>query len=345
MRKAEIFFLLVCCLLYGTGNGIVLKCEKAVGSQQPDYTFFLISDVTADEEGNLYVLDYKGCSLKKFSEEGRFLKSFGRRGEGPGEFLRPSTLYYFHKKLYIYDRGKHKIIVLDKDLNFLKELKISAHIMDFFIANGKFYVSLMPVKNYYHFAIFKPADHLLELERYFFNRKVDYIEDNFRLKNSKFYLPLRLGYGFMRSDYSPALSRIAATYSICTKQYRLFLFDLNGKLVSEKRINLDARCRRPTFSYFLNGGKKKEEMIEIHDIAFFNERKLLIKYRYTAEGIEIGEDYLAVVDLDSGRVEGTVKLDKPSKLLGAKNGVLYLTKGEDVAKVYICRLSFSGKGR
>lgn len=45
-------------------------------------------NASADNRGNLYVLDFGDLTLKQFSPEGRFLRSFGRgKGQGPGELM------------------------------------------------------------------------------------------------------------------------------------------------------------------------------------------------------------------------------------------------------------------
>jgi hypothetical protein len=40
--------------------------------------------------GRLFVADAQDCAIKVFSEDGRFLKAFGRKGNGPGELSFPS---------------------------------------------------------------------------------------------------------------------------------------------------------------------------------------------------------------------------------------------------------------
>lgn len=45
-----------------------------------------IGDLDADIEGNLYIYDNKQKKIAKFDKRGKFLYSFGRHGQGPGEF-------------------------------------------------------------------------------------------------------------------------------------------------------------------------------------------------------------------------------------------------------------------
>lgn len=45
----------------------------------------LLVDAGWDRHGNLCFVDYKNCDLKLFSADGRYLRTLGRQGEGPGE--------------------------------------------------------------------------------------------------------------------------------------------------------------------------------------------------------------------------------------------------------------------
>jgi hypothetical protein len=49
-------------------------------------------DVDSDPGGDIYVLDYQDCVVKKYDARGAFLKQFGRKGQGPGEFQGPGRL-------------------------------------------------------------------------------------------------------------------------------------------------------------------------------------------------------------------------------------------------------------
>lgn len=72
---------------------ISLVEELRLGTMEgPEETqFFRISaaDVSGDE---LYILDGGHSQVRVFRSDGTFRRSFGREGEGPGEFQRPSSL-------------------------------------------------------------------------------------------------------------------------------------------------------------------------------------------------------------------------------------------------------------
>jgi len=51
-----------------------------------------VIDIEADTEGNFYVLDGSNGIVQVCNREGQFIQSFGRMGEGPGEWEKPAIL-------------------------------------------------------------------------------------------------------------------------------------------------------------------------------------------------------------------------------------------------------------
>ena len=64
------------------------------GESEDENEFFgLIGRITADSKGNVYLLDSQLSEVKIYSAEGKFVKTIGREGEGPGEFRRPGDMF------------------------------------------------------------------------------------------------------------------------------------------------------------------------------------------------------------------------------------------------------------
>jgi len=80
-------------------------------------------DLVLDEAG-LFVLDMDDNNVKVFSREGAFLYMFGRKGQGPGEFHRPSGLDIQGKHVYVADAGNRRIQILDKRGGYLTGFKV-----------------------------------------------------------------------------------------------------------------------------------------------------------------------------------------------------------------------------
>jgi DNA-binding beta-propeller fold protein YncE len=77
--------------------------------------------------GDIFVLQGhgKGESLVlKFDKDGNFIKTWGKKGNGPGEFDLPHSLVFDAQGLlYIADRNNARIQVFDADGNYIRESK------------------------------------------------------------------------------------------------------------------------------------------------------------------------------------------------------------------------------
>lgn len=71
-----------------------LKEDLSLGGPgaQGDDAFGKIQSFTVDDSGSIYVLDRMNYNIKVFDPSGRCLRTFGRQGQGPGEFEYPYSL-------------------------------------------------------------------------------------------------------------------------------------------------------------------------------------------------------------------------------------------------------------
>jgi hypothetical protein len=84
------------------------------------------TDVTWDPQGNIYISDgYVNSRVAKYDRNGEWVKSWGQRGKGPGEFNLAHTIAADAQGLiYVGDRNNRRIQVFDGDGNFKREMKI-----------------------------------------------------------------------------------------------------------------------------------------------------------------------------------------------------------------------------
>jgi sugar lactone lactonase YvrE len=82
--------------------------------------------VTWDSAGNIYISDgYVNSRVAKFSKDGDWIKSWGKRGNGPGEFNNVHTIAAdAQNNIYVGDRGNRRVQVFDTDGNFKREIRI-----------------------------------------------------------------------------------------------------------------------------------------------------------------------------------------------------------------------------
>ena len=81
--------------LWGDTLKVELEFVQKIGVLEGDdenYMFYRPIDVVKDDQGNIYVLDMGNYRIQKFDENGKYLATIGRKGEGPGELLFPTSM-------------------------------------------------------------------------------------------------------------------------------------------------------------------------------------------------------------------------------------------------------------
>jgi hypothetical protein len=96
----------------------------SIGSEvDPDLTFTKIAGVALDDQSNIYVLDVFTSEVRAFDAHGHFLRRFGRRGQGPGEFVNPRGVALISDSVLVVDDA---IEMFDKDGNFARNIQSPA---------------------------------------------------------------------------------------------------------------------------------------------------------------------------------------------------------------------------
>jgi DNA-binding beta-propeller fold protein YncE len=91
-----------------------------------DGRFRQVTDVAFDKNGNTFISDgYINSRVAKVDKDGNWLKSWGDRGKGPGQFNTPHSIATDAEgNVYVADRGNHRIQVFDGDGKFLRQFTI-----------------------------------------------------------------------------------------------------------------------------------------------------------------------------------------------------------------------------
>jgi hypothetical protein len=84
------------------------------------------TDVAWDSQGNIYITDgYVNSRVAKFDKNGDWVKSWGSKGTGPGQFNIPHAIAIDHENnIYVGDRSNRRIQVFDTDGNFKRMFSI-----------------------------------------------------------------------------------------------------------------------------------------------------------------------------------------------------------------------------
>lgn len=103
---------------------VLMTLGKAGGAAEPD-PFFAPNDVIVAKDGSIFVSEGHGAGnnlVFKFDKSGKLIKTWGKKGTGPGEFDQPHSLQFDSKgNLYIADRNNNRVQVFDQDGNFKTE--------------------------------------------------------------------------------------------------------------------------------------------------------------------------------------------------------------------------------
>jgi sugar lactone lactonase YvrE len=113
---------------FSADGKLLLALGKAgVTGDGPD-VFNQPSDVAVAANGDVFVADghdeNSNARIVKFSKDGKFIKTWGKRGTAAGEFDTPHGLAFDSRgRLFVADRGNNRIQIFDQDGKFLEEWK------------------------------------------------------------------------------------------------------------------------------------------------------------------------------------------------------------------------------
>jgi streptogramin lyase len=107
------------------GTVLLTLGEPGVTGEGPD-TFNQPSDVVTSPSGEVFVADGHGddsnSRVVKFSKDGKFIKAWGKRGSGPGEFDSVHTIALDSGgRVFVGDRNNNRIQIFDQDGKFIEE--------------------------------------------------------------------------------------------------------------------------------------------------------------------------------------------------------------------------------
>jgi hypothetical protein len=107
-------------------NGNVLMTLGRAGGAKPPECCYQPNDVLVAPNGDIFVVQGHGTAgvnlLFKFDKTGKLLQTFGKDGDGPGEFNQPHTLAMDSRgRLFVGDRANNRVQIFDQNLKFIDE--------------------------------------------------------------------------------------------------------------------------------------------------------------------------------------------------------------------------------
>jgi len=112
--------------LSADGKVLMMLGKAGVAGNGPD-TFDRPTGVAIAPNGDIFVSDghnpnkFNTARVVKFAKDGRFIKTWGRKGAAPGEFDEPHDIFIggSQSRVYVADRRNNRIEVFDQDGNFI----------------------------------------------------------------------------------------------------------------------------------------------------------------------------------------------------------------------------------
>jgi hypothetical protein len=109
----------------GSPRSLTLYHELTIGEDDtdPNSMFSELRSIQVDDQENIYALDMKETKIKVFDKSGKFLRSFGKKGKGPGEIELPIRMEMDREgNIVIADMGNNKLIYFALDGKCIREL-------------------------------------------------------------------------------------------------------------------------------------------------------------------------------------------------------------------------------
>lgn len=213
--------------LYGAGV-FSLEEDLAIGGEESaDYVFAEISSVAVSGDGTIFALDQKDRNVKVFDRNGKFLKMFGKAGEGPGELSLPRSIHFTARDEVVVVDMNRRLSLFKPSGEFVRTVSAgSLSLMDAHPdSKGNFFVYLM---------VQEEGNRRYEL------RKVDGgLKDLFVVESSPMQNPERDGF----NPFFPVLrwAPLSGDRVVCgwAEKYEFRIHDATGRLVRKIRMDPD----------------------------------------------------------------------------------------------------------
>ena len=105
-------------------RALFLDEELSIGEdkERPEYIFSGIGGLAVDEQGNIYAIDSREAVVRVFDHQGMYVRTIGRKGQGPGETQYPVFVQATPQgELAVYDYSVARMLFYSLDGNYLRQ--------------------------------------------------------------------------------------------------------------------------------------------------------------------------------------------------------------------------------
>ena len=100
-----------------------------------------------DAQGNIFVLDWGDVDFKVFAPDGRLLRKFGKKGQGPGDFDTPAWFDLgADGRIFLLSGRQNQLVILDGDGKYVSSFRVDGYCSDVRVdGRGRVYYMQMMV--------------------------------------------------------------------------------------------------------------------------------------------------------------------------------------------------------
>jgi DNA-binding beta-propeller fold protein YncE len=126
-----------------------LTIEKifSIGSlnANDDYLFSWVKDITTDSAGNIYACDSKEHRIQVYDKTGKYIRTVGRKGQGPGDLMRPKAVRINKDgRIFIQDALNHRISIFKSNGKFYDSFRYKGVTGEYLEINSQGHVIIYP---------------------------------------------------------------------------------------------------------------------------------------------------------------------------------------------------------
>lgn len=114
----------------GTPTKFIMELDMVIGeSDDLEKSFSQLSSFVVDDDGTIYALDFKEQKIKVFGAGGQFVRSFGEKGQGPGELQMSAGIFLApENRLAVNDAQARKIVYFTKQGKYIEHVSYATRL-------------------------------------------------------------------------------------------------------------------------------------------------------------------------------------------------------------------------
>lgn len=176
-----------------------------------------------DKDGNLYILDITNFRISKYDSSGKYLLSFGRKGQGPGEFQSVFNSFFDENMstYFLQDFGSKRVNRYSNEGTFLGSTKFSGFLNRLFSNNNQSQFVFMESN-------FDYKNQIVTKTFFLYSQEGILLDSLFNIQQEIF-SPIPGGVVFIK-PFEYCMDKNDNIYIVFDDRYKINKYDSNGKL-------------------------------------------------------------------------------------------------------------------